>query len=353
MRVLVVHHNPTGDVTGALSMARSTASELEARGHSVRLAVTPVIDVGVSAPMAGGLPSGADSDWSADIVHLVDLVAPEGGRAARRWCSTMGCPLAVTPATDVRLWRDRTASMEIARSAAVVFALTDEERQTLLDAAVPPERIVKIPQGPVLPGRADPQRLKRRLGATGPLVVFLSRKLETKGYRHLLAAAPHIWERHPDTMVVFAGPDADGTASALFAAVADRRVVDLGVVDEDDKHSLLQAADILCVPTVADSFPLVFTEAWWCATAVVTGPFPGVGEVVRDGIDGRIVAAEPAAVAAAIIELLDDRETLERMARAGQLRAASDLNWDRAMEAVENGYRQAMRLCPMEVQCRQ
>jgi glycosyltransferase involved in cell wall biosynthesis len=344
MRVLVVHHNPDGEITGAASMARSTAAGLAARGHSVVLQERCPGDTGVPRP---GVPlwhgRETPAGWRPEIVHLVDLVDPECGRAARAAAWAAGCPLVVTPATDLRLWQDREGGMEIARSADVVLTLTDEEGRRLQAGGVTASRLAKIAQGPVLPDGGDPGRFRQRLAARGPLVLFLGRKLVTKGYQHLLAAAPSVLGRHPLALFAFAGPDPDGTAGRLIAAVGDVRVIDLGVLSEGDKHSALLAADILCLPSVVDAFPMVITEAWWCRTAVVTSPFPGAREVVRDGIDGRIVDAEPAALAGALNELLDDPQLLSTMAAAGQRRAQRQLRWDGIVEDIEVSYRRAQR----------
>lgn len=344
MRVLVVHHNPIGALTGAQSMALATASGLEARGHSVVLHETSpgtgdAGESGVGRRRGPGRPAG----WVPDIVHLVDLADPQGGWLAQREACAAGCPLVVTPATDIELWQDRAASTEIARSADAVLILTEEEGNRMCAAGVAGSRLAKIAQAPMLSGRADPQGFRKILGISGPLVLYLSRKVETKGYQHLLAAAPEILARHPLATVAFAGSDLDGTATARIAAVHDSRVIDLGVLDENEKHSALVAATILCIPSIADCFPLVFTEAWWCSTPVVTGPFPGATEVVRDSVDGRIVPAQPPAIAAAVNDLLDDPKVLARMAGAGRLRAERELGWDRVTDDIEAGYGLASR----------
>jgi glycosyltransferase involved in cell wall biosynthesis len=337
MRVLLVHHNPDGEITGAASMARSTAAELTARGHSVVLQERCPGDTGLPLWRGPETPAG----WLPEIVHLVDLVDPGCGRAARAAAWAAGCPLVVTPATDLRLWQDRDGGMEIARSADVVFTLTDEEGRRLQAGGVAGGRLANISQGPVLTDVGDPRRFRKRLAARGPLVLFLGRKLVTKGYQHLLAAAPSVLARHPLALFAFAGPDPEGTAGRRITALGDARVIDLGVLSEDDKHSALLAADVLCLPSVIDAFPMVIAEAWWCRTAVVTSPFPGVHEVVHDGVDGRIVAAEPAALAGALNELLDDPHLLTTMAAAGQLRAERELRWDAIVGDIEVSYRRA------------
>jgi glycosyltransferase involved in cell wall biosynthesis len=343
MRILMAHHDPASELSGAGHMARRTADALAARGHDVLLSLgEPTRRPVVWRPEAlatwayevesavGG--AGLGGGWWPQVVHVTDLADPAAGVWGRGVADETGAVFAVTPATDAALWRDRELGAAIAREADVVFALTPTEGHTLAGLGVRPERIVPLGQGPQLSGRPDPTGFRDRVGATGALVLFLGRRLPTKGYQHLIAATPAIVSRHPGTTVVIAGPG-DGRDEGAAG------LCQLGALDEAEKHSALVAADLLCLPTVADAFPLVFVEAWWCGTPVVSGPFPGAREVVRDGVDGVVVPADPESVAAAVNDLLADGARHRAMGRAGALRARSELGWDAVAAAAEHGYR--------------
>ncbi len=138
---------------------------------------------------------------------------------------------------------------------------------------------------------------------------------------------------------MFAGPPCDDDAHARIAAASKGgTVLDLGTIDPVTKHDALAAADIVCLPSVADVFPLVFVEAWWCATPVVSGPFAGADEVVRHGVDGLVTAAEPDAVAAAVAGLLDDPRRRRAMGRAGSARAVRTLSWNHVARQLDAAY---------------
>jgi len=87
----------------------------------------------------------------------------------------------------------------------------------------------------------------------------------------------------------------------------------------DDTDAVYDQIDVSVVPSVRpEEFSLVAAEGQvrGCAT-VVTGP-GGVAEVVIDGITGLVVPpSDPDALAVALTSLDDDREMLERLARAG------------------------------------
>ena len=67
-------------------------------------------------------------------------------------------------------------------------------------------------------------------------------------------------------MFLFAGPCIDPKVAAVFAGCSDARIQDLAVVDERRKAEVLGACDLLCLPSTAEVFPLVFVEAWASAS---------------------------------------------------------------------------------------
>ena len=110
------------------------------------------------------------------------------------------------------------------------------------------------------------------------------------------------------------------------------------MVDDSTKYSALTACDLVCLPTSADVFPLVFIEAWTCGKAVITSPFPGIHEIIHDGEDGLIVKAEPDALATAILSLLEDPEYRLSLGNAGRVRVQSHFNWRSVTNIIEAAY---------------
>jgi glycosyl transferase family 1 len=88
-----------------------------------------------------------------------------------------------------------------------------------------------------------------------------------------------------------------------------------------------ETADVLVLPTLADSFGLVQLEAMAAGIPVVTTRT--AGSVVRHGIDGLIVPErDPNALAEAMAQIIEDRALRERMSIAARERAR-DYTWDR------------------------
>ncbi len=101
----------------------------------------------------------------------------------------------------------------------------------------------------------------------------------------------------------------------------------LGRVSDADLAVLLQRATALIVPSRAEGFGLPLLEAMAAGTPVVTSEAPALVEV--GGGAARTSPLEPAALAEALREVVDDEALQARMVTAGLARAAA-YSWEKA-----------------------
>jgi len=332
MRVLLMHGGYDGEVAGGRSMPELLARELLSRGEEVILAVG-----------RGGEGVVPTLPWTPEVVHAFDLARHQFARVGRELADRSGAVFALTPASAPAVWEDRAGGADLCRAADVVCALTAAEARDLVGAGADPSRVEVVGQGPRLEGVPDSAGFMERRDLVAPMVLFLGRKLRSKGYRELLEAAPIVWRAMPETRFAFAGPAVAPEWERDFAARADRRLVDLGMLDEEDKRSALIGCEALCLPTTTDVFPLALVEAWHCGKPVVCGRFDGAEEVVRDGVDGIVVEPRPEAVAAALLRLLGDGGLRAAMGENGRERALREMTWDAVAERVSAAYLRAVR----------
>lgn len=237
--------------------------------------------------------------------------------------------------------------LELYRQADAVMALTDHERQTLIGLGVQPQRIFVTGNAPVLAARPPAGAFSSRYApaptAPGPMILFLAQKYRYKGLEALLAAAPLVWQQHPDAWFAFVGP-ATRFSRRLFRQISDPRLVEMGAVSLAEKTAALADCALLCVPSSQESFGGVFTEAWAMHKPVIGGPAPAVAEVITSGADGFIVAQNPAQIADHINLLLAQPELASKMGRAGFAKVQTQFTWEaltakteQAIEAVLHG----------------
>ena len=119
-----------------------------------------------------------------------------------------------------------------------------------------------------------------------------------------------------------------------------RNLVFLGRVPRERIHEEFAAADVFVLPSLAEGSAEATYEALAAGVPVVTTP--AAGSVVRNGIEGRLVAErDPFALADAIAEIVEDRDTRARMSVAARERAR-DYTWERYGERLV----QALRALP-------
>jgi glycosyltransferase involved in cell wall biosynthesis len=92
---------------------------------------------------------------------------------------------------------------------------------------------------------------------------------------------------------------------------------------------LFAAADVMALPSASEGLANVWVEATACGTPIVIADIGGAREVVESPSAGRIVERTPAAIAAAINELLANPP-----AQAEVAKAAAKFTWARNTETL-------------------
>jgi phosphatidylinositol alpha-1,6-mannosyltransferase len=172
----------------------------------------------------------------------------------------------------------------------------------------------------------------------GPIVACVSRLVKLKGQDVLLRAWPAVVRAHPDATLwlVGAGPRRRRLeAQARQAGVADS-VLFTGGLPFAAIPQVYARADIAVLLTrpvaaglVAEGLGAVTLEASASGLPVIVGRTGGAVETVRDGETGYLVDPQDhRAVAAHIINLLDDPAHAQALGTAGRAWMESDWSWD-------------------------
>lgn len=203
------------------------------------------------------------------------------------------------------------------RGAALVIALSPAWEARI--RAIAPCASTSIPNPVTIP--TEPAALD----ASPPVVVCLGRLGERKGSRTLVRALALLEEPNADTRLVLAG-DGDRSSVASEAerlGVAGR--VDLpGWVDAADCARILLGASVFALPAREEGLPVALLEAMATGLPSVVSPVGGIPDVFVEGRHGYFVAPDdPAALAAKLQSLVDDREISRSMGAAARTDATS------------------------------
>jgi phosphatidyl-myo-inositol alpha-mannosyltransferase len=176
-------------------------------------------------------------------------------------------------------------------------------------------------------------------GARPLRILFIGQAVERKGLPVLLKAFEALREHVPATLTLV-GADRGQVAPLLLD---DRGVSALGKVSEAQKEAALAEADVLCAPSLrGESFGMILTEAFAASTPVIASDITGYRDVMRDGLDGRLVPpGDPVALAEALRDLALDPRRREQMALAARQRAER-FAWPRVASEVLDVYEEAI-----------
>ena len=230
---------------------------------------------------------------------------------------SLGKPVMVSIQTDPRshyLGRVLYALRRLLypRAHAVVVPSDDVWRWT--QRFVRKERLHTIPNPVTLPA-SKPNDAAYSLGP-GRTVVAVGRLHPVKGYDLLIQAFARCAEEHPDWSLAILG---EGEERGRLEALAD----ELGVADRvgmpgrvKNLTKLLRQADLFVMSSRYEGFPIALLEAMACGLPVIsTDCSGGPREIVRDGVDGVLVAPEDVgALGTAMGRLMSDGGERERLA---------------------------------------
>lgn len=197
-----------------------------------------------------------------------------------------------------------------------------------------PEKVTVIRNGVDLTGY-DPARvprgtLRRELGLDDRAVIvgYTGQLIPRKGIDVLIKAAAQLLPSRPRLHFVAIGQPPAGSA-VDYLAEYQALARDLGVAARfhflpfrDDIRPAVVDFDLLALPAWQDPFPRSVIEALALAKPVVGSAVGGIPEIVDDGVHGRLVApGDPAALAAALAEVVDDDRRRQEMGREARARA--------------------------------
>jgi glycosyltransferase involved in cell wall biosynthesis len=256
------------------------------------------------------------------------------GPAAMRIARHFNVPFSIKArGGDIHFWTDNPACKRAIQAAGKaadgLLAVSEEMRNDMIALGMPAERIkvhhTGVDQAAFHP--MDRAAAKAALGINGPLILTVGYLIARKGQTLVIDAMLEI----PDAtlLIVGQGPDKAALEDQIRARGLQDRVRLIGPKAHEDLPPLFAAADVMALPSASEGLANVWVEATACGTPIVIADIGGAREVVESPSAGRIVERTPAAIAAAINELLANPP-----AQAEVAKAAAKFTWARNTETL-------------------
>ncbi|MET0377170.1 MAG: TIGR04063 family PEP-CTERM/XrtA system glycosyltransferase [Rhizorhabdus sp.] len=293
------------------------------------------------------------AEWRPDIIHAHSpaMIGLAGLRIARR--------LKIPFLYEIRaFWEDaavgngtgregsaiyritRMLETHIVRRADAVAVICEGLRGDLVARGVVAEKIMVSPNGVDLELFGDPPppdaALGRELGLENADVIgFIGSFYDYEGLDDLIAAMPLLVEHRPRAalLLVGGGPMESALRAQAAASPAADHIRFVGRVPHQEVERYYSLTDILCYPRKAMRLtdlvtPLKPLEAMAQRRLVTASNVGGHRELIEDGVTGTLFAPDdPAAIAAALIALLDDRAHWNERRDVARAFVERERNW--------------------------
>lgn len=180
-----------------------------------------------------------------------------------------------------------------------------------------------------------------------PLEIFeilcVGRLVSTKGQRILIQAAELLMRQGRRIRLRFVGdgPDRRDLEWMVNERGLSAEIRFEGSINQDRIREFYQAADVFALASFAEGIPVVLMEAMAMEIPCVSTGINGIPELIRDGVDGLLVAPSDAeGLAGALARLMDDPSLRKTLGKAGRQRVQQsyDLsaNVDRLAKVFRN-----------------
>jgi len=237
-----------------------------------------------------------------------------------------------------------------------ILVNSDSIRDWLQEEQYPAKKISVIKNGIDLQRYAketDSGALRAELGIPedAPIVTMLSRLNPQKGIDDFLRAAAHVSSTHPDAWYLVVGEKLEFKDKlvvqdknyheylhqlTLQHGIA-KRVIFAG--HRNDVPDLLNISAISVLPSHSEGLSNTLLESMAAGVPMVATSVGGNAELVRHGINGMLVPVHsPMAIAAAIINILDQPELAARFGRASKRLAAEQFSMSGMVSKTEEFY---------------
>ena len=188
-------------------------------------------------------------------------------------------------------------TLEAIKKCEYYISNTDYEKQRLIELGVDAEKIVTVGVGVEMKSfeNGDRNYFRQQLNIKDDeiLIAYVGRIESTKSIGVLIDAMQLVLKENNKIKLAIAGY-ANNYLDVLinklnqFSNEQKQSIHFLTNISADRKNDLYYAMDILCLPSISESFGMVFLEAWSCKKPVIGTSIGAVKCVVNDGVDGLL-----------------------------------------------------------------
>ena len=233
------------------------------------------------------------------------------------------------------------------REASILIAVTNKEKEKLIEFGANASKIQVIPLGIdyKIYSKVNLNLFRQTNGLSEDLfVILIPRKSKEKGTYDTLEAIVNLSKKYKKLGLILLDKTSKHDEPILTKYVQTLtlngvKVIDLGFVSGQNLIEAYQASDVVVEPTRADSFGLVFLEAWACGKPVIAADYGAISEVVIDNLNGLLVKfGDWEGIEKTLISLIDDVKLKTKLGENGRQDVIKKYSIENMVQKTENIY---------------
>jgi len=209
----------------------------------------------------------------------------------------------------------KTLRIKLLRKADLIFAVSRHLRDLLIRAGIDKRRIHPTSSGIDVAQISSISVEDKSFDAC-----FVGAIIPRKGVLDLVRAWHMVINSKPDAKLAIVGGGSGFYVKRVKQYILDHglqdNVIMTGFVDEEEKYRIMKASKIFVFPSYLESFAIVVCEALACGLPVVAYELPAYREFYGSSLE-YVSIGNVEELAAKIVQLLNDAEKRERLAKIG------------------------------------
>lgn len=182
--------------------------------------------------------------------------------------------------------------------------------------------------------------LDKKKPATSKIrLICVARLIKRKGIQYLLYALSNIKRNNIELMIVGTGDYEEQLRQLVKKLNLSQIVTFYGYCPNEGLCRLYNDSDIFALPSLTESFGIVFAEAMACGLPIIGTRVGGIPEFVRDQVDGFLVPpGDIESLRQALTNLIDNPQLRQEMGKNGAVRIRREFTWKNIAEQYLAGY---------------
>jgi glycosyltransferase involved in cell wall biosynthesis len=277
----------------------------------------------------------------------------ESGLVGRLAAWRAGVPAIITHEHGKTLWKrwhHRLFERYAIGRTDLRLAVSEDIRQLRLKHERTPRSKIRIVFNAVDPDPFRPDdttRIRKRIELGLDkffLIGTIGRLVDAKSYDLLLAVAADICGRRPDVrfVIVGEGPLGGDLRRTCRSLGLEEKVVFLG--KRTDIPDLMGALDLYVISSKREGLPITLIEAMMAGKPIVSTAVGGIPDTISHDGEGILVrSGDREELVKALLGLMDNRETMDRLGRNARMRAVETYSPGPILKQLEEIYQEILK----------